>query len=160
MTDREHPYTKEQIKELRRLNALSSKTRGSDRKDSPRRVAGDQFVAEIERIRKSFDPPLDWKELAPDLGIKPTTLAAKVRRRTGEGLPPSQKPYTGEPYNENRRTKTHFGCKPVPHPRTKANSYWNKALQIDVCATCQAQYNAKSRQKRLARKRDEQADQN
>lgn len=155
MTETRNPYTKEQIKELRRLNALSSKTRGSDRADSPRRLAGDQFVAMIEDIRKSVDPWYDWKELAADLGIDHRTLKAKVNRRTGEDLPPSQKRYTGKPYNENRRTKTKFSC---GHPRTKANSYWNRALQIDVCATCQSEYNARSRERRLARQRAEKSE--
>ena len=145
MPEHRNPYTKEQITELRRLDNLSRRTNGHDPKDSPRRIAGDQFVEAIMEIRDTYDPPLTWPELFEPLGIAPATGRAKVARRVGgDLLPPSQrgKAYKGEPYNENKRTRTTFSC---GHPRTKENSYWNPALGIDVCRIHQGIYSERSK---------------
>lgn len=147
MTELRNPYTKEQIRELRRLNAISAKTRGSDRKDSPRRLAGNDFVNQVAEIRDSVTPRYTPQEMAEPLGIRKETLEAKMARR-GKGwkeLAPSQKRYKDKPHNENNRTRTKFSC---GHPRTKGNSYWNSALQIDVCATCKAVYSKRWEAKR------------
>lgn len=150
------PYTEEEITELKRLAASSAKTRGSDPADSQRRKDGVTFAAEVARIRDSIDPHYTYPELGEPLGINHRTLRAKLARHKKEKLPPSQKEYTGEPYKENKRTDATFSCghPRLPGPPPEGNTYWNKKLNIDVCATCQQKHNAASRKKRRTTKKE------
>lgn len=142
-TARRHPYTTEEIRELKELDQQSAHTRPSDPADSLNRKAGDEFAKKVAEIRDSVKPPYKYIELGPPLGIKAGTLRAKLARRGYEVAYPSQRKYSGKPYKENRRTATHFSC---GHPR-EGNTYWNKRLRLDVCAMCQRKYVTESRRK-------------
>lgn len=151
---RRNPYPDpQQVEHLKHLAAVSARTVGSDPADHPRRVAGDEFARTIATIRDSATPPYTYRELGEPLGIRPLTIRSKLARRGYENNPPSQPRYVGHTYRENRRTDTTFSC---GHPRTEENSYWNKTLDKDVCATCQRRYhrNYIARQKQKAQRQD------
>jgi len=121
------PYTEEQIERLVALYLIARETRRQDPIGSPKRAAGDEFTAEIARIRDSVDPQYTYYELAQPLMIpnkktgelKPMNqrqLRLYLGRRGHEILPESQQEYKANdpnyvPIKPNLRTAEHFSCK-------------------------------------------------
>ena len=125
------PYDQDTIDRLVELYLQARNTRGQDPIGSPKRAAGDEFVATIARIRKEpearGEKPYTFYELATPLmipdknGVEKPMDQRKLRlyigRRGGdpEGVPypksQERSKYRGVSQNTNLRTETHFSCK-------------------------------------------------
>lgn len=125
-----NPYAPEEVARLTDLYLLARETRRQDPQGSEKRVAGDEFVREVARIRDSpmerGEEPYTYWELSKDIiipnrktgNLEPLnqrTLRAYLGRRGAEDNPPSQDPYRGndpdyQAVRPSYRTDTHYSC--------------------------------------------------
>lgn len=174
-----NPYDEATIARLTDLYLLARETRRQDPIGSEKRVAGDEFVREVARIRDSpkerGEDPYTYWELSKDIivpnrktgALEPLnqrTLRAYLGRRGAEDNPPSQRPYGEEvdgkivvrEVRPSYRTDTHFSCQCKGDgtycERTEENTFEWKLPSGGTLDRCKRYMKASSKNARERRK--------